>query len=508
MSRPPHPRHSRAEFLRRAAAVSVGAIGLGGRLPALAAAAEPGRTTLVARDEAITDGRALAARERVLPPVSAPHFNLLGLHWQGDGEVSFRSRAPDGRWSAWRRAAVHELPDPGSAERGPAEWRLGTAVWTEEADAVQYRLSGEVTKVRAHFVWSPTQPLRSPAVAAPPFILPRAAWGADETIVRAAPYYADRLALAVVHHTAGGSPATPERSAAIVRAIQTYHVKSNGWNDIGYNFLVDPFGQVFEGRVGGIERNVVGAHAAGYNAGSVGVALLGDFQRKTITPEAHGALAAVLSWRLDVAHVDPIAFATYGSRTLRAVSGHRDVGSTACPGENLYPSLDALAAEAASLGLPKLYEPKAEVGGDGSVRFSARLSEPRSWSVAVTDAAGAHVAAQQGSGAFVDWIWEAGAVTGRYGYTIEAGADILPARGSFRLGDPAPPDPGPRPARPANLPRRIPRWAWELRTWHMTPRAQRGPRPTAAPRRPPRWYWDWLAWLEAVERWNEAGGGG
>ena len=70
---------------------------------------------------------------------------------------------------------------------------------------------------------------------------------------------------AVVHHTAGSNSYTAAQSAAIVRAIELYHVKGNGWNDIGYNFLVDKYGQVFEGRIGGIERNVVGAHAEGFN---------------------------------------------------------------------------------------------------------------------------------------------------------------------------------------------------------------------------------------------------
>ena len=64
----------------------------------------------------------------------------------------------------------------------------------------------------------------------------------------AAPPTPSRLAFAVVHHTAGGVPTTPAKSAAMVRGIEVYHVRSNGWNDIGYNFLVDPFGQIFEGR--------------------------------------------------------------------------------------------------------------------------------------------------------------------------------------------------------------------------------------------------------------------
>ena len=116
-----------------------------------------------------------------------------------------------------------------------------------------------------------------------PRIVPRSGWKADEKIVRAAPRYAPVLRFAVVHHTAGSSSYRPEESAAIVRGIELYHVKANGWNDIGYNFLVDRYGQVFEGRGGGMQRNVIGAHAAGFNSGSVGIAVLGTYSGKAPT---------------------------------------------------------------------------------------------------------------------------------------------------------------------------------------------------------------------------------
>src|SRR5437870_7834653 len=96
--------------------------------------------------------------------------------------------------------------------------------------------------------------------------------------------------------------------------IEIYHVKGNGWNDIGYNFLVDRYGQVFEGRYGGVDRNVVGAHAEGFNTGSVGVAVIGTFESSGITPAARAALVSLLAWRLDVAHVDPLS-------TLNFLSG-------------------------------------------------------------------------------------------------------------------------------------------------------------------------------------------
>src|SRR4029078_11306975 len=124
-----------------------------------------------------------------------------------------------------------------------------------------------------------------------PLLLGREAWGANEVIRRAAPKYAASLQFAVIHHTAGTTSYTASQSAAIVRGIEVYHVKGNGWNDIGYNFLVDKYGQVFEGRYGGVGKNVIGAHAEGFNTGSVGVALLGTYQTAAPTAAEKTALA-------------------------------------------------------------------------------------------------------------------------------------------------------------------------------------------------------------------------
>ena len=92
-----------------------------------------------------------------------------------------------------------------------------------------------------------------------------------------------------------------------MRGIEVYHVKGNGWNDIGYNFLIDRFGTVYEGRAGGIDRNVIGAHSLGFNTGTVGVALIGNYSAVSPTSAEQDALVRLLAWRLDVAHVDPLS---------------------------------------------------------------------------------------------------------------------------------------------------------------------------------------------------------
>jgi hypothetical protein len=295
-----------------------------------------------------------------------------------------------------------------------------------------------------------------------------------------------------------------------VRAIQVYHVKANGWNDIGYNFLVDPFGQIFEGRGGGIERPVVGAHAAGYNTASVGMAVLGEYGATSVTGEVRSALASLLSWRLDAAHVDPLSRTVLGGADLRCVSGHRDVNSTACPGDTLYAEIDAIAAAGQALGLPKLYDPRVELLGERLMRFTARFSEPLAWTLGVTTTENDPVTSTTGFGALVDWTWDATAVPdGRYRWTISsASGGARPATGTVLVGaQPPPVEAPPPPARPPGVPTRIPGWAWELAAWHRRPKADRGPRPTSAPRRVPRWYWSWFSWRVALDRWRREYGG-
>ena len=371
-------------------------------------------------------------------PVSAERFNLVGLHWQGTGTVEFRTRSVAGRWSGWRAAAPEDedRPDPAARERSSPGWRLGNPFWTGPAERLEVRTRGNVRRVRAHLVWSPVEgappPRRAPAAAEEPPIVPRLSWGANELIKRGTPSYAAALQLAVVHHTAGTNAYTAAQSAAIVRGIQLYHVRGNGWNDIGYNFLVDKFGQIFEGRFGGIEANVVGAHSQGFNTGSTGVAVLGTYGGTAITPAARAALVRLLAWRLDVAHADPLRtlnvlsggnprFRSGVPVFLRAVSGHRDTGFTDCPGDRLYASLDALARDVSRTGLPKIYEPAAQGAPGGPVRFTARLSSSLPWTLTVLDTTGKPVAAGSGTGTAVDWTWDAtAAAPGSYTYTLDA----------------------------------------------------------------------------------------
>ena len=380
---------------------------------------------------------------------TARRFTLVGIHWRGPGSVQLRTRSLEGRWSRWRQAApeADDGPDPGSSEAASrAGWRIGSPWWVGPSDRLETRTTGRVSRVRAYLVWSPELgvPYRAPAATSAPPIVPRLAWGANESIRRGPPTYAPAIRFAVVHHTAGRNDYTRAQAAAVVKAIQLYHVQGNGWNDIGYNFLVDRFGTIYEGRYGGMDRNVVGAHALGFNTGSVGVALLGTYGSAAPPKPAQDALAKLLAWRLDLAHVDPAALSTVisgGSERyargipvlLRSVSGHRDTGFTECPGDQLYARLGALAAAANAIGLPKLYEPRMETSGRVT-RFRGRLSSSLAWVVAVTDADGAEVARGTGTSATIDWSWNAASATpGRYAWSMSA-AGARPATGPLRVG--------------------------------------------------------------------------
>ena len=385
---------------------------------------------------------------RALAGASRPmHFNMLAVHWIGTGSVSYRVHRLHGRWSAWVTADADVSPDGGTGR-----WHDGNLDWTAASDAVQFRPSGAVRRLRSYELWSrvTTKPVRRFSATGTPAIVPRAGWGADEEIVRAKPSIAPAIRLSVVHHTAGTNSYTRAQAAAIVRGIEVYHVEGNGWNDIGYNFLVDRFGTVYEGRGGGIDKNVIGAHSEGFNTGTVGVALIGNYAKATPPKAQQDALVNLLAWRLDVAHIDPLSTVVYTSGgnakfksgtnvTLRAISGHRDTGPSECPGNGTYVLLPGIAKRVSLTGLPKLYTPTVIGALGGPVRIQARLSAALPWTVTVVDQLGHTVASGSGKGTAVDWTWSSlGAGKGLFTWTISS-PGARPATGTIGIGRPLPP---------------------------------------------------------------------
>lgn len=187
------------------------------------------------------------------------------------------------------------------------------------------------------------------AVSAPvPAIRSRAQWGADESLMKWTPQIGV-VKGAVIHHTAGSNNYTAANVPSILRGIYTYHASSRGWGDIGYNFLVDKFGGIWEGRSGGIDRAVIGAHAVGFNSELFGVSVLGNYQEVAVPQAAVNSVSRVVAWKLALHGVRPDGTAVVGGVRRPVVVGHRDVGQTSCPGAYLYPLLGSIRASATSL---------------------------------------------------------------------------------------------------------------------------------------------------------------
>jgi len=189
---------------------------------------------------------------------------------------------------------------------------------------------------------------------APP-VVRRRRWGANERLRRDHPRYAHGVRVAFLHHTANARHYSRRDSAAIVRATYLFHTRVRGYNDLGYNFMIDRFGRVFEGRAGGVSQAVVGAHTSGFNTGSFSVALIGHYGRDRVPPAMQTALRRLLAWKLSIYRLDPKGSAWMrsgggagnrypkGKRVrLRTISMHRDVGHTSCPGVYVARLLPAL----------------------------------------------------------------------------------------------------------------------------------------------------------------------
>jgi uncharacterized protein with LGFP repeats len=199
----------------------------------------------------------------------------------------------------------------------------------------------------------------------PVSIISRAQWGADESMRRGAPVYDNGIKAGIVHHSATGNDYAPGDSAGIVRSIFGYHTQTLGWGDIAYNALVDQYGQVFEGRFGGITKPVEGSHTGGFNTNTWAVCMIGDFDKAPPTPVQLRAVGQLLGWRLAMDSVDPhgaVRLTSAGgpftrfpqgvTPTLPTIFAHRDVGDTACPGNAGYAFLDRIRDIAARFNQP------------------------------------------------------------------------------------------------------------------------------------------------------------
>jgi SpoIID/LytB domain protein len=288
-----------------------------------------------------------------LPKTPTSGFRMVGVTW-ADGpatgvQVEVRTRTA-GTWSEWTPLEVEDDDEGGVPGTEP--------LWVDDADGVAARitsLTGAPKDVRIATIdpgasdagtevsgAAYSGPLDGAARAATtatadgaptytpqPAVISRSAWGAAAGTPCDTPAAGDSTRGVVVHHTAGSNNYTKAQSASIVRAVQAYHVKSRKWCDIGYNFLVDKYGQIFEGRRGGIDRAVRAAHSGNLavNTYTMGVSMM-------VKPQAalKDAMVKLIGWRMGTTYLSAKGTYSLGGKTLNMIAGHRNVVSTGCPG--------------------------------------------------------------------------------------------------------------------------------------------------------------------------------
>jgi hypothetical protein len=362
-----------------------------------AATAAAGRAVPTASARIVPERRGTSTLITTPQPVAG--FGAVGLTWAHDGKiprgelhVTARTRIGTG-WTSWSQVPYDpdHGPDPGSAEARharpgtdpvlvgrvdevqvrvvaddplPADMKLAVVAPGHARHSVEERAAIDTSTLDgadgADSVYA--EPWAAPdgandaarlaaAVFTPrPVIYSRRQWGADESIRGKSSLHYGDVHAGFVHHTVNANGYSRAEVPGILRSIYAYHVKSRGWSDIGYNYLVDRFGRIWEGRYGGVDRPVVGAHTLGYNDDSFAASAIGNFQVVKPSPAMIQAYATLYAWKLSLHGVN--AASTHQRVTRRwfeAINGHRDAAATLCPGQYLYhrlPRIRRLAAAA------------------------------------------------------------------------------------------------------------------------------------------------------------------
>ncbi|MFC8191180.1 N-acetylmuramoyl-L-alanine amidase [Cellulomonas sp. NPDC057328] len=342
-------------------------------------------------------------------PLPTEPFTVLGLSWDnGATGVVVRYRVRTGEtWSPWEAVGASDVaPDDGSADAdaGASSRVASDAVVALGADGLQVWAEaedGQVTGLKAVLIdpghtpadervdtppssargtagdlgdavfrttaLTTAQPATVVAASYPvPAIVRRSGWGADESLATCKPDVSPSNVAAVVHHTASTNSYSAADVPGLLRGIFAYHTRpesagGRGWCDIGYNFLVDRFGRIFEGRAGSMDQTVVGVHTGGFNSRTVGVSAIGEFGASGAPVEMLEAISRTIAWKfaqLRTSGSGTVALVSGGGATfypagttvvLPTIFGHRDAQQTSCPGQNLYNALPAIRARVSQL---------------------------------------------------------------------------------------------------------------------------------------------------------------
>jgi hypothetical protein len=316
--------------------------------PASASASVPEATdftqSLGGVERAVGSGKGIY-RSRVL---EAPaRFDLAGLEGEMR-ESELRGRVEGGEWTDW------------------AETANGDPVWFGGMDELQVRTHGWRPSGSVHYVsvsGGPSEISERAGGGAGPNVISRRQWGANKKNGGCKPRENaayGTVKAAAVHHTVSATDYSEAAAPGMILGICRFHRDSNGWNDIGYNALVDRFGNVYEGRAGGLSRAVIGAQAQGVNAQTTGVAVLGTHTSTPVSKAALNGVAKWLAWKLPQHGIDGTGRArlvSAGGDSARypagtefkaaRIFGHRVTNFTGCPGDALVGQLPKLRTKVA-----------------------------------------------------------------------------------------------------------------------------------------------------------------
>ena len=306
------------------------------------------------------------------------YATMVACSWEGErpDSIEVRALSVDGVWSNWFRL------DP----IGDDETKATEAAWIGESVKTEIRaslygedVSDEITvhlietseettdkDISAHssgitlFSTASTASTYQPGYKAPA-VISRKSWGANESYAGST-YTRNSTKGVFLHHTAGTNNYTKAQAAQQVRGMYVYHTRTLGWSDLGYNVVVDKYGQIFEGRKGGLEQNVTGAHSLGFNRESFGVSVMGDYSSRSLPTAAIESVSKIVAWKLagtfnrDATAKTSFYNTTSGTRypvnstaRLNIIAAHRDVNYTDCPGSAYYRQLPAIRSRVQTL---------------------------------------------------------------------------------------------------------------------------------------------------------------
>jgi hypothetical protein len=287
----------------------------------------------------------------VSEPFAAPkRFDLVGLT-ERDERVELRARSTGGAWTRWVETSGGEPVWTGGSD----ELQLRSRDGRPEGEIAYVNVSGDATpadraittaRTAANSAFGTVAALfvGEPANGDAPFeVVNRNEWDPGHDCVPRDPVYG-KVKAGVVHHTVNANDYTADEAPGIVLAICRFHRYSHGWNDIGYNALVDRFGNVYAGRTGGLTNAVIGAHSGGFNSQTFGVSSIGDHSDDGMSRPAINAVTNLLAWKLSLHGIDAVGrtrlVAAAGSDKYRdgarirvkEITRHRKLSMTSCPG--------------------------------------------------------------------------------------------------------------------------------------------------------------------------------